>query len=73
MARGEKKHTYRVSDRSRKAASKPDASVLERDELTREQLIEKETAVQRGIYRTGTDEIILRRVAIRALMERGEL
>lgn len=73
MKREKKPHTYRVGNSRCKAASKTGAATLERDELTREQRVLKETEAQRCIYRTGADEVVLRRAAIRALMEKGEL
>ena len=39
---------------------------------THEERLEAEIERQRNIYRPGTTEILLRRAAVRALIERGE-
>lgn len=72
-----KPHTYRVR-KSRKAGSpavsdavaKADGDMGAGD--TRSDRLAAEIRTQRAIYRIGTDEQILRRAAINALMERGE-
>lgn len=72
-------HAERRSNRLVRStfASKPRADAVAKSlndapEPTREDRINAEIAKWGLVYRVGTDEAVLRRVAINALMERGE-